>query len=248
MTADVNQDDLDAYVDNQLDPWQRNAVEEWLGAHPAEAARVMSDLHRRNQLRLALALPGERPRDLKAARRLDRAIAPRGLRLGLPSAAIAATVAALWLALGPVGLREGAASTPPPAFVKSALAARDASDLRLAMLSQPEAPDVDPAEIRALTGLVLPQIPEGWVPRDVQVFPSLQGPGVEMVLDTPEHGRLSMFVVRVGGGESSGTVLAGDTGIAWFTQDGVAHVLGARDDPARLADTAERMLGSIPPN
>ncbi|SMO90188.1 anti-sigma factor family protein [Paracoccus laeviglucosivorans] len=248
MKAKVNQDDLDAYVDGQLDPWQRNAVEEWLGDHPADAARVMTDIHRRNQLRLALALPDPLRCDRREARRLERAIAPRWLGVGLPSAAIAATVAALWLALGPVGLREGAASTPPPAFVKSALAARDASDLRLAMLSQPEAPDVDAAEIRALTGLALPQMPARWTPRDVQVFPSLQGPGVEMILDTPEHGRLSLFIVRADGGDGAGTTYAGETGIAWITHDGVAHVLGARDDPAHLADTAERLLGSLPTN
>lgn len=246
--ADVNRDDLDAYVDNQLDPWQRVAVEEWLASHPADAAQVMSGIHHRNQLRLALSMPATAPDDLRTARRLDRAIARRWLGLGLPSAAIAATLAALWLALGPVGLREGIASTPPPAFVKSALAARDASDLRLAMLSQPEAPDVDLAEIRALTGLVMPQLPADWVALDVQVFPSLQGPGVEMILNTPEHGRLSLFVVRAGGGDGAGMTLAGETGIAWFTHDGVAHVLGAREDPARLADTAGHLLGSLPSN
>ncbi|PLU24301.1 Fis family transcriptional regulator, partial [Sinorhizobium medicae] len=48
--------DLDAYVDDQLDVARRIEVEAYLSAHPNVAARVMSDLRTRDELRLALAV------------------------------------------------------------------------------------------------------------------------------------------------------------------------------------------------
>jgi len=50
----ISELDLMAYVDDQLDPERRIAVEDHLSRHPALAAQVMDDLRRRDELRLAL--------------------------------------------------------------------------------------------------------------------------------------------------------------------------------------------------
>ena len=56
----VTDADLDAYVDDQLDVARRIEVEAHLAARPEAAARVMSDLRTRDELRVALAGPAGR--------------------------------------------------------------------------------------------------------------------------------------------------------------------------------------------
>lgn len=243
MPADVNHSDLDAYVDGQLDPWQRMAVEGWLARHPAEAARVMDELRLKAELKLALGLPGSSAQDGTRAKELERALAPRWFGLGVPAMAIAASAFGVWIAFGPVGVREGFAAPPPPQFVDSALAARDASLLRLSMTSQPEA-EFDPVEIRALTGLVAPGIPDTWAPRDAQIFPSPQGPGLEMIFDTPDQGRLSLFLVRTQAASGSGAASFDELNLAWFIEDGIAHVLGSYAAAGTLKATADLLQSS----
>ena len=51
----ITEIDLQAYVDNELPPAHRIAVETYLCRHPAQAARVIADLRTRDELRLALA-------------------------------------------------------------------------------------------------------------------------------------------------------------------------------------------------
>src|SRR3954454_4090613 len=61
----ISELDLMAYVDDQLDPERRIAVEDHLSRHPVLAAQVMDDLRRRDELRLdlndaAVAMPNHR--------------------------------------------------------------------------------------------------------------------------------------------------------------------------------------------
>lgn len=248
MTFDVNRSDLDAYVDDQLDPCQRMAVQRWLSQHPAEAADVMADLCLKTELKLALTL-NERTGgadDRRQVRQLGRALTrPVWLGVGLPSAALIVLLIAGWIALSPLSVRQGFAASPPPPFVESAVAAREASTLRLAMLSQPEAPDYDRAEILALTGLMTPRVPDDWTARDVQVFPSPQGPGLEMIFDTPDRGRLSVFVVRAPGHDAPGRATVRDANLAWFVKDGIAHVLGTAGGPEQLEAAVDVLRTSV---
>ena len=50
----ISELDLMAYVDDQLDPERRIAVEDHLSRRPVLAAQIMDDLRRRDELRLAL--------------------------------------------------------------------------------------------------------------------------------------------------------------------------------------------------
>ena len=77
MIDPVTEADLDAYVDDQLDVARRIEIEAYLSTRPAVAARVMSDLRTRDELRLALAGPKGMARQATsdAARRLERGLA-----------------------------------------------------------------------------------------------------------------------------------------------------------------------------
>ena len=77
MIDPVTEADFDAYVDDQLDVARRIEIEAYLSTRPAVAARVMSDLRTRDELRLALAGPKGMTRQgtSDAARRLERGLA-----------------------------------------------------------------------------------------------------------------------------------------------------------------------------
>ncbi len=261
--------DLQAYVDEQLDVARRIEVEAWLSRNPAAAARVMSDLRTRDELRLALA---DRPTFARiatgdAARRLERGLLRDRLlnRLGRIAALIA--VGALgWLAHGrmengPIG--NVIASTPPPAFVQDAVMAHRTALLRAEMHSQPEVPSFDPGEIRAATAIVLPVLPKHWRVVDVQVFPSKYGPSLEMAVESDTIGPLSLFAVRPGGFDvrepATTTASAMDAGVAANVHDSadgktaaaywqigeVAYALVARTGEQELGREAERLARTL---
>lgn len=244
---DVTEVDLDAYVDDQLDLWQRARVEQWLSARPDAAARVMADLHICDELRLATAVtPVGNHRTGRVAGRLARGITrDRRLRRALRLLPVCALMSAGWVAH--TGIRPLSASVPPPAVVEAALAARDAGNLRLSMPSQPAAREMDRVEIRAATGITLPYYDSGWTLRDAQIFPSPQGPGVEITFDTEDMGRLHAFAARPG--DFAVTLPAseqrGRIAIVWFQIGETAHVLLAETDTERLRVAAERLSRTL---
>ena len=244
--------DLDAYVDDQLTQAQRAQVEAHLSRHPDAAARVMRDLSLRRDLRRALAAPSAPRPLLGAARRLATARRRDAqLRRVLRIVPAALLVGLGWLAhagLGPLSVREGVAASPAPASVTAALSAHQVSLLRLDMTSQPGISRLDPVEMRAATGIVLPRFPDDWTVRDAQVFPSPQGPGIELVFDSGTLGRVTHFAVRTGSFAVTmphAQDLHGDS-VAWFQIGETAHVLIAdRGGVEALEATARRLSATL---
>src|SRR5690606_757308 len=68
--------------------------------------------------------------------------------------------------------------------------------VRAAMRSQPQATHYDPDEIRHATRISLPRLPADWRVDDVQVFPSQEGPSVEMALTAGGLGQASLFAAH----------------------------------------------------
>ena len=102
-----HQDELHAYVDNELPAERRSDVETWLSAHPDDAARVQSwrARWRRRCMRATTSSRTRRPKRLELERLVQQ---PRKWVYG----AIAATLVA-FIALGGVGwLARGVAATP----------------------------------------------------------------------------------------------------------------------------------------
>jgi anti-sigma factor RsiW len=89
MTAPVEETDLVAYVDGQLDLARRIEVEAWLAANPAAAARVMTDLSLRDTLQFEFAQVGTSPSApaFDGARRLGRGLRWRSVMLRVRRAA-----------------------------------------------------------------------------------------------------------------------------------------------------------------
>ncbi|RVD64915.1 anti-sigma factor, partial [Mesorhizobium sp. M4A.F.Ca.ET.029.04.2.1] len=147
-----------------LEVARRIEVEAFLSTRPEAAARVMSDLRTRDELRVALAAKGmARPATTEAARRLERGLGRDRIFGVLQRAAAAAIlIAAGWLAngiFGPVAVTKVVASPQPPAYVEEAVRAHRTTLVREAMTSQREAPNYNPGEIRAATAIVMPSLP-----------------------------------------------------------------------------------------
>src|SRR5215211_6139017 len=202
MNDPITETDLLGYVDDQIDVARRIEVEDYLAKHPAAAARVMADLRTRDALRLSFATPLPRPSEkaLETAGRLERALARR--RIGLRLRRLAAVVALVgfgWLAHGQVGLgiTDSEASPQPPAFVEDARHAHATAIVRARMVSVPEMPDYDPAEVFAETGIRIPELPQDWRIVDAQVFPTREGHSIEMTIEADDLGRVSLFAAQV---------------------------------------------------
>lgn len=105
-------------------------------------------------------------------------------------AAFAAVAGVGWMALGPN-------ATATPSIIDDAVMAHRTALLRAGMRSQVETAAVDTEEIGRVAHVRLPAIPSGWRITDVQLFPSDDGPGVQVAIDLPGPGEaMSLFAVE----------------------------------------------------
>jgi len=252
-TDPITDADLQAYVDEQLDVPRRIEVEAHLSHHPTVAARIMSDLRTRDELRLALA---DRPTFARiatgeAARRLERGLTRSRLLDRFRRIAALLVVGAIgWTAhaqFGATPIGDVIASTPPPPFVEEAVMAHRTTLVRAGMPSQPEIAAFDRDEIRAATGIVLPALPERWRIADVQIFPSKFGPSVEMSIRTDASVPLSLFAVRPGAFDVRDPASAayGDMTAAYWQIGDVAYALVAETGAPDLDRAAEGLARTL---
>lgn len=249
----ITEADLHAYVDDQLGVQRRVEVEAHLSRHPAMAARVMSDLRGRDELRLALADQTTMPRRATedAARRLAIGLS-RGVVIGRLQriAAVIAFITIGWVshaAFGSFGITESVASAPAPDFVEDATRAHQTAMVRASMHSQTVSPNYDREEIRSATAIVVPDLPRGWRVSDVQIFPSTYGPSVEMAIHTDTLGTLSLFAVRPGSFNVRPTMVAVEnevTAVYWQIGE-VAYALVGKAESRALEKAAAGLVKTL---
>ncbi len=236
MIDPITDSDLIAFVDGQIDPMRRLEVEAHLAAHPQAAARVMADLHDRDALRASFRErmgPGPE-RNVALARRLDRSLRWNLVTSRLKrAAAIAVLVGAGWLAhdeIGRFGVPDTMAATVDASLVDDARQARVVARLRAATAADGTAYDRE--RLKTVTGVELPPLPEGWRVRDLQVFPSRHGTGIEVTFEADLLGEVSLFATRADG--RTGPAMLGDTAegrvLAWTTGGNAYAVSGPQGD------------------
>jgi anti-sigma factor RsiW len=250
-TNPVGEIDLNAYIDGQLDPARRIEVEEHLSHHADDAMRVMADLGVRNALRLALAEPdlGSSEATLRQARRLEKAL----IRAKMFEHVRQLAAAVLLVAVGWAG-HLGYASWFPhadaviqaaPSFVDDAMRAHRAAMVRADMRSQATMPYLDPEEIQRITGIPMPELPPEWRVRDVQVFPSSAGLGVEIALEAENLGPLSIFAARAGEWDMTNEPVVSrqdDAGVVYWRQGPWAYAVTGEVPEAELGRLAGRLV------
>ena len=241
MADPITEADLHAFIDGQLEATRRIEVEDYLARHPDVAARIMADMRVRDMLKLAFAGEPARPslRLLDAAHGLKRSFAWR--RLGLrvrQAAAIAFLIGLGWVAHDRTGVFEigdTEAAPRPPIFVVDAQHAHETALLRARMTSQTATPVYDTAEILNEAGIAMPALPASWRVADVQVFPAHEGHSIEVALEPPTLGRVSLFAVRAStSGVIAPTTSRSPSGLTVYWQSGpLAYALtGSAPEPA----------------
>ena len=245
----VSEDDLHAYIDNQLDVAQRVEVAAYLAKRPEEAARVMADLRSRDELRMALATKPAfiRPATGNAARKIEGALTRRAwVDRFRPAIAAAVLMTVGWFSHAQFGPQVNDEASLP-SYVEAAFNARQASLLRAAMYSQPEAPAYDRAELLSATAITMPELPADWIVTDVQVFPSQFGPSIGMEIQAKPYGTLSLFSVRPGRFAVSPVTTAqmGDVAGAYWQIGDIAYALLGDEPPAILGTAAAGLADTL---
>lgn len=252
--SSIGEADIHAYIDQQLSPERRIAVEAYLSSQPELAAQVMADLRVRDELRMVMGgvASTDCPETRNAARALQQALMRRGrVALLRRAAAVVAFVSVGWVAhsvINPFAATPVVASVPTPTFVREAMQAHEAMLLREKM--QPAAPQATfaAADVRAATGIVLPEFPANWTLVDSQIFPSTFGPSAEIALKPRTGPELTLYAARTESFSVQRVTLAhsGKAVAAYWQIGEVAYALvsqGGNSD--ELTDAANRLAKTL---
>ncbi|MBB4952368.1 anti-sigma factor RsiW [Agrobacterium vitis] len=250
----IAEEDIHAYLDDQLSVERRIDVEAYLAQSPERAAQVMADLRVRDELRLAMrgvaAVGTHKSRN--SARVLEQALMNRGrIAIVRRAAAVAMFIGFGWAAhslINPFSATPVVASTPTPAFVQEALQAHEATLVREKLRpATPQAP-FNAGEVRAATGIVLPELPANWAVMDSQIFPSAFGPSVEMSVKPRNRDELTLYAARTGTFSVQRVTLAhsGKANAAYWQIGEVAYALVSHgEDSDTLTDAADRLARTL---
>jgi anti-sigma factor RsiW len=237
----VTEDELHAYIDNELPAERRGEVEEWLATHPDDAQRVQSwramadALHARYDGVADEAVP-KRLEIERLARQ------PRKWMIG----AIAATLVA-FVAGGAVGWMAHGAAAAPSAFQTLTLDALDAHKLYVVEVRHPvEVPGSERAHLQQwLTKRC------GWEVRAPvldamglklvggRLLPGPTGPASFLMYESPTGERFTLYASRAKTETAQMRYTAAEnSGAMYWSEDGVGYVLSGPTDKDRLNQVA----------
>lgn len=250
----IGEAEIHAYVDQQLSPERRIAVEAYLSSQPELAAQVMADLRVRDELRMVMGgvASTDSQETRNAARALQQALMRRGrVALLRRAAAVVAFVSVGWVAhsvINPFAATPVVASVPTPTFVREAMQAHEAMLLREKMQPAAAQATFAAADVRAATGIVLPEFPPNWTLVDSQIFPSTFGPSAEIALKPRTGPELTLYAARTESFSVQRVTLAhsGKAVAAYWQIGEVAYALvsqGGNSD--ELTDAANRLAKTL---
>lgn len=235
MTAAPSDQEIDAYVDGQLDTEGRFGVEDYLRGHPDIAARVMGDLGRRSALQLLARDSAPLPSRFAEERWTPASPVQPKWRRWAPMAG----VSAMGIAAAFVVMLQG-----PPGYVEDALASHLVAGMRAGMDSQLETPKFDAREIARATNIAVPRVPADWKVTDVQLFPTDRGPALVMALRTKDGDHLSLFTTRERNRapQRPDSVREGSHSVAYWRRGEMSYALVGDSEPSALDDSAETLV------
>ncbi len=244
----VTEDELHAYIDNELPAERRGDVEAWLAGHPDDAARVQSwramaeALHARYDSVADEAVP----KRLEIERLVRQ---PRKLVYG----AIAATLVA-FIGGGGVGWLAHGAAASPPAFQSLTVDALDAHRLYVVEVRHPvEVPGSERAHLQQwLTKRC------GWIVRAPELdatglkliggrlLPGPDGPASFLMYESASGERFTLYASRAKIETAQMRYTAAEnSGAMYWSEDNVGYVLSGPTDKDRLKQVARLVYDQI---
>jgi len=246
MTDAVREFELDAYMDGELCLDRRLAVEDHLSRDPAAAARLMADLHARTALRL-VHQPHDKPSSamIEAAERLQRQLDGAPRRRWLPPVGRLSAAAAVLALFALFAVPNGEVVASPPAYLSDALMAYRTGLLRESMASFVETPDYDRHEVLRETHIRVPRLPAGWRVIDVQLFPSDDGPALQLMIRTASGHAASIFAVRAKSAAPLQPVAIrrGTRSVAYWQANDISYAMIGAEAPEILDLAATDLAG-----
>lgn len=171
----------------------------------------------------------------------------RPARMGVMrhAATLAVAAGAGWLAHGVVAPPTAPTATAP-GFVDEVLTSHRTSLIRAAMKSQPEIRQLDPVEIHAATGILVPRLPASLRLADVQIYPSDWGPIVQIAAATDRGEPVSIVAMRVDTPAGAKPILETRRSqrIAYWEEKGQAYGIVGAIPAKRLLSLAAELAGS----
>src|SRR4051794_9956116 len=247
----VTEDELHAYVDNELPAERRGDVEAWLAAHPDDAARVQSwramaeALHARYDSVADEAVP----KRLEIERLVQQ---PRRWMYGAVAAALAAFVVGggtRWVARG--------AAAAPSAFQNFTVDALDAHRLYVVEVRHPV--EVPGSEITHLQQWLTKRC--GWDVRAPELaaaglklvggrlLPGPTGPASFLMYESASGERFTVYTAKANAETTQMRYEAagGDNALFWADR-GVGYVVSGSADRGRLTQIAQAVYDQIDKN
>jgi anti-sigma factor RsiW len=242
----VTEDELHAYVDNELPAERRGDVEAWLAAHPDDAARVQSwramaeALHARYDSVADEAVP----KRLEIERLVQQ---PRRWMVG----AIAATLAAFIVGGGTGWVARGAAATPS-AFQNFTVDALDAHRLYVVEVRHPV--EVPGSEVTHLQQWLTKRC--GWDVRAPELaglklvggrlLPGPTGPASFLMYESASGERFTIYTAK---SEAEATQMRyaaqGSESALFWADRGVGYVVSGGNDRGRLTQIAQAVYDQM---
>src|SRR5450631_1356782 len=237
----VTEDELHAYVDNELPAERRGEVETWLAAHPDDSARVQSWREMAEKLHARYDAVADEP----VPKRLEIERLVRQPRQWIYGAIAAALVA--FTAGGGVGWLARGAAASPSAFQNLMLDALDAHRLYVVEVRHPvevpgservhlqqwltkrcgwdvRAPELDTTGLKLVGGRLLP---------------GPTGPASFLMYESASGERFTLYTSRAKTGTAQMRYTAAEnSGAMYWSEDGVGYVLSGPTDKDRLHQVA----------
>jgi anti-sigma factor RsiW len=237
----VTEDELHAFVDNELPPERRGDVEAWLAAHPDDAMRVQSWRAMAETLHARYDAVADEP----VPKRLDVERLVRQPRKWMYGA-IAATLAAFIAGGGTGWLAHGVAASPS-AFQSFTVDALDAHRLYVVEVRHPvEVPGSERAHLQAwLTKRC------GWAVRAPELeatglklvggrlLPGPTGPASFLMYESASGERFTVYTAKADAETTQMRYARQDKdGALFWADNGVAYVVSGSSDRERLTQVA----------
>jgi anti-sigma factor RsiW len=247
--AAVTEEDLHAYVDGELPPHRRSAVEAWLTSHPEDAARVAAWRAQADAIHVRYGAIASEPRPSRLE--LDRLTrSSRSWR-----AVAAAVVVAAFLSGGIVGwMAHGASAAAPSRFDIFTTEALDAHKVYVVEVRHPV--EVTGAERPHLVQwlskrldyeLRVPELePSGLKLVGGRLLPGPFGPAAFFMYEGASGERFTLYYARTNSPQTAMRYRADDRFAAlYWVESGLAYVVSGPLDRDRLQSVAQAAYEQI---
>jgi anti-sigma factor RsiW len=245
----VTEDELHAYVDDEIAADRRGAVEAWLASHPEDAARVAQWRAQADAIRARYGMLASEP--VPARFDLDKLI--RGARSWRTVAAAAVIVA--FIAGGVVGwMARGASAAAPSRFDTFTTQALDAHRVYVVEVRHPV--EVTGAERPHLVQwlskrldyeLRIPDLePSGLKLVGGRLLPGPFGPAALCMYEGPSGERFTIYYARTDSPQTAMRYRAADRFAAlYWVEHGLAYVVSGPAERERLLNVAQAAYDQI---